>query len=245
MFNYSFMLPAGIARWWNAVTAVAAPKGERGHLSSVYVEMGHVWSPIVGEVDGISLTATDTYRMLNVVIPAPCGNVEDAIVTGSDGPVYFAPGAVLLPASIKVGARSGLRADWYSSDLVDTVGRAYKVGAEVRVTTAAGVNVVESVPAEFPNWRNLFPVDEKVGETEPFAVDPTRLGSMLTAIGKACGDDDRARFVSTSATKPNRVDLVVGDTPAERTVYVSGIIMPMRTPEGVTAHVARSVAVAS
>jgi hypothetical protein len=242
MFNSSFVLPAEVSRWWNAVAAVAAPVRDRPTLAGVHVEMGHVWSPIIGDVDGISLTATDSYRLLNVVIPAPCGNVEH-YVDGIDGPVYFAPGAITLPASIKVGARSMLRVEWYSSDITDAYSRSYKIGPEVKVSTKGGTSVVEAITADFPNWRNLMPVEDRVGETEPFAVDPTRLGTMLAAIGKASGDDARARFVSTSATKAVRVDLVVGDTPRERTVFVSGIIMPMRTPEGVTAHVAGRKAV--
>lgn len=235
MFSHSFVLPAGVSRWWDAVASVAdTGRGARPALASVFVEMGHVWSPLVGEVDGISLTATDSYRLLNVVIPAPAGNVEH-YVDGIDGPVYAQGGSVMLPATIKVGGRSVLRADWYSSDITDAYSRSYQVGQEVKVTTKTGTSIVEAVPAEFPNWRSLMPDAGKVNRCEAFGMHAARLGSMLTAVGKVCGDTP-VRFVATSELGPNRFDVVVGDTPEERTVYVSGIIMPMRVIGGVTGH---------
>ena len=219
MFNVSFTLPAGASRWWNAVAAVAAKPKDRPTLAGVRVEVGDVWSPVLGDVQGVSMTATDSYRLLNVVFPL--GSSSD----------FNGEGAVTLPASFKVGARSELSASWYTSDVVEHVGAAYGVGSEVRVTTVAGVQIFHGIAAQFPAWRNLIP--SALGDGGPidaFAVSPVRLGSMLEAIGKITGEDSNVRFVSTSASKPCRFDVLDGG------VVACGIVMPMRVPGGVYGH---------
>lgn len=219
MSNVNFTLPAGVARWWNAVAAVAAKPKDRPTLAGVYVEVGDVWSPVLGEYQGVSMTATDSYRLLNVVFPL--GSSSD----------IFGEGAVMLPASIKVGARSELYASWYTSEVVEHVGAAYGVGPEVRVATATGVQVLEGIAGQFPAWRNLIPAAlGDGGPVDAFAVSPVRLGSMLEAIGKVTGEDSQVRFVSTSASKPCRFDVLDGG------VVACGIIMPMRVPGGVYGH---------
>ena len=216
----SFTLPAGVARWWNAVAAVAAKPKDRPALAGVRVEVGDVWSPVLGDTVGVSMTATDSYRLLNVVVPA---TTPDLLAAG--------PGAVTLPASIKVGARSELSASWYTSDVVEHVGAAYGVGPEVRVTTATGVQILEGISGEFPAWRNLIPAAlGDGGPVDAFAVSPVRLGSMLEAIGKVTGEDSQVRFVSTSASKPCRFDVL------QSGVVACGIIMPMRVEGGVYGH---------
>ena len=217
MSNVSFTLPAGVARWWNAVAAVAAKPKDRPALAGVRVEVGDVWSPVLGDYQGVSMTATDSYRLLNVVFPL--GSSSDI-----DG-----EGAVTLPASVKVGARSELSASWYTSDVVEHAGAAYGVGPEVRVTTATGVQILEGIAGEFPAWRNLIPL-RTMRVHDWFGVSPVRLGSMLEAIGKVTGEDLPVRFVSTSASSPCRFDVLDGG------VVACGIVMPMRVEGGVYGH---------
>ena len=218
MSDVQFHLPAGVARWWNAVAAVAAKPKDRPALAGVRVEVGDVWSPVLGDVQGVSMTATDTYRLLNVVVPV-------------DGPLASieGEGAVTLPASLKVPARSHLECAWHTSDVIEAASAAYGVGVEARVATGGDRLILEAIPGEFVSWRNLIPSgSNRVHDW--FGVSPVRLGSMLEAIGKVTGEDLPVRFVSTSASSPCRFDVL------QSGVVACGIIMPMRVEGGVYGH---------
>jgi len=198
----------------------------------VLVGVGHQTHPLLGEFLGVTFTATDSYRLLSVGIPATVQTAEDfaahfvgesrpagARVVPEDGASHW----VNVPAAaVKVGVSDGLRLSW------DSAGGGELVGVDVDVVTAKGRSIVESIPGgvdSFPKWANLFPVGESIGRLDPFAVNGAYLGGMLSDMAKAGGLDSPVRIISApEGRKPVRVDCV-GDGFA-----AAGIVMPVRVP---------------
>ena len=243
---YSVFIPRELVRWWSAVASCASRDASRPVLTGVLVGVGWQSHPLLGEFVGVTLTATDSYRLLSVGIPATVQSAEDfaAEFVGESRPM----GARVVPedgashwvnvpaAAVKVGVSDGLRMSWYSSDLHEHVGGNYGVGVDVDVVTAKGRSIVESIPGgvdSFPNWANLFPGGESIGRLDPFAVNGAYLGGMLSDMAKAGGLTSPARIISAEdGRKPVRVDCVGEGFAA------AGIVMPVRVPDdrGVLGH---------
>lgn len=213
---------AELAGWWSAVASVTSSDHGRPVLTGVYVECGDVWAPQWGNFVGVTLSATDSYRLLTV------GFCADADGLDWDGQ----PGRVLVPGrAVKVPARAGLSLSWSGDDtLRDVPVSTWKKGVETRT-------VVERIAGDFPNWRNLFPSD--LGKCEPVAVNAGYLGQLLSAMDKAAPAGVVARYVSQpSENKPGRWDMAGGDAGWA----ASAILMPCRAPEGVLGHLPADVA---
>jgi hypothetical protein len=209
---------AELARWWSAVASVTSKDDFRPVLTGVHVECGDVWSPVFGSFVGVTLTATDSYRLLSAGFRADVDGLE------WDGQ----SGRVLVPGrAVKVPARAELSLSWSGDDtLRDVPVSTWKNGAETRT-------VLDRIGGDFPNWRNLFGSPDDLGRCEPVAVNGGYLGQLLSAMDKA-GDGTVARYVAQpSDTKPGRWDMV-GDGWAS-----SAILMPVRAPEGVLGHLGR------
>jgi len=194
-------------------------------LTGVLVRVGAQSHPILGDFTGVSFTATDSYRLLSVGIPADVGTAD-----GHGASVVVEPGAchsVLIPAaSVKVGASDGLALEWDSADGGGDVLAVSAKGRALVVPIAAGAEL-------FPNWVNLFGSGDSVGRLDPFAVNGAYLGGMLSDMAKAGGPQSVARIISAvEGLKPVRVDCV-GDGFA-----AAGIVMPVRVPDerGVLGH---------
>lgn len=228
-------LPAPLARWFTAAGSCASTDTGRVALTGVYVETGEHEHPILGTYTGVQLTATDSYRLVTVGIPAT-ETPADEHNAAAGFAQYCGTGRVLIPAAaIKLPARSPLALSWHSDELTEHVGGAYQVGVPVTVTTTAKgaqtVTTVEAIPAAFPNYRNLIPTDG-VGDIDPGAYNPRLLGGMMTAFGKAGGDNDTVRMIGGRENKPFRVD-IVGDGYA-----TAALIMPVRVDGGPLSHLA-------
>jgi len=226
-------IPTSAVRWWSAVASVASRDSARSALTGVLVESGSVWHPICGQFVGVTLTATDSYRLMTV------GIVDDSAESGS----------VLVPARVKVPARAGVLSFVWDSgdDLRETVGTVYADHLDRRDGVGSGDDLRPTVsvftgetrtdvpqPANadvFPSWRNLIPDIGALGavESEPYAVNPDYLGAMLVAMGKAAGKDIPrlpVRCVASSTNRPSLWEWVNDD----RSVMASGLVMPVRVP---------------
>lgn len=230
------------ARWFGAVASVASRDSSRPVLSGVLIESGAVWSPILGDFVGATFTATDSYRLMTVAVR------DDSAGSGS----------VLVPASVKVPARSGVTFSWDSDSLRENVGAAYADHLDRRDGAGAGddlrpvvrvhtgdTSTTVTVPAAadtFPKWRGLLPGvgDDGAVEPEPYAVNPAYLGGLLVAMGKAAGKvgaTNPVRCVASSANRPGLWEWC--DDSAG--VAACGLVMPVRCPGGVLGHRDRSV----
>ena len=235
----SVSVPSGAVRWWSAVASVASRDSFRSVLTGVLVESGPVWHPVCGEFVGVTLTATDSYRLMTV------GIVDEAAESGS----------VLVPARVKVPARAGVLSFVWDSgdDLRETVGTVYADHLDRRDGVGAGDDLRPTVsvftgetrtdvpqPASadmFPSWRSLIPDIGRLGavESEPYGMNPDCLGSMLVAMGKAAGRDIPrlpVRCVAASANRPSLWEWVNDD----RSVMATGLVMPVRVPDDVLGH---------
>jgi len=211
-----------LSRWWSAVSSVTSSDDGRPVLTGVYVECGDVWSPVFGDFVGVTLTATDSYRLVTVGVPLAGGYPSD------DGPAWNGePGRVLVPGrAVKIPARGALRLTWEDDGAgeLDPV----EVHLSVRKGETSSVTTVSSIGGHFPNYRNLMPADGDLGRCEPVAVNPVYLGQILTAFGKAGGSDRPVRYVSQpSDMKPGRWDMMGPDNE----YAASAILMPVRVPE--------------
>jgi hypothetical protein len=224
-------LPAPLARWFTAAGSCASTDTGRVALTGVYVETGEHDHPILGTYAGVQITVTDSYRLATVGIPATETPADEH--NGAAGfAQYCGTGRVLIPAAaVKLPARSPLSLSWDT----DTDDNGTPTAAPVTVTTTAKgaqtVTTVEAIPAAFPNYRNLIPTDN-IGDIDPGAYNPRLLGGMLTAFGKACGDNDTVRMIGGRENKPFRVD-IVGDGYA-----AAALIMPVRVDGGPLSHLA-------
>jgi uncharacterized protein YndB with AHSA1/START domain len=224
-------LPAPLARWFTAAGSCASTDTGRVALTGVYVETGEHDHPILGTYAGVQITVTDSYRLATVGIPATETPADEH--NGAAGfAQYCGTGRVLIPAAaVKLPARSPLSLSWDT----DTDDNGTPTAAPVTVTTTAKgaqtVTTVEAIPAAFPNYRNLIPTDN-IGDIDPGAYNPRLLGGMMTAFGKACGDNDTVRMIGGRENKPFRVD-IVGDGYA-----AAALIMPVRVDGGPLSHLA-------
>lgn len=216
--------------WLRAVVSVAS-KDIRPPIDCVQVcAGGSLWSPVLGDFNGVTLVATDSYRLLSVAFPSDGGLVE---VSGHCE-------SVALPLrDVKLPAGSSLRL--WSVDYSEL--GAYGVG----VTSKNGAAVTQTVNAsghDYPNYRNLIPANI-VGSSSPFAFNGALVGPLLSAMSKAVGRDGAqtpVRFVgNVDENKPARFDCVGAGFAA------SAIVMPVRIPDGrgVLGHLAETVGVSS
>lgn len=212
-----------LSRWWSAVSSVTSSDDGRRVLTGVYVECGDVWSPVFGNFVGVTLTATDSYRLVTVGVPLAGGFSSD------DGPAWNGEsGRVLVPGkAVKIPARGALSLSWNDdgADELDSV----DVSLDVSKAGTSSVTTVSSIGGYFPKYRNLMPADRELGRCEPVAVNPVYLGQMLSAFGKAGGADRPVRYVAqVSDMKPGRWDMMGPDNG----YAASAILMPVRVPEG-------------
>ena len=216
--------------WLRAVVSVAS-KDLRPPIDCVQVcAGGSLWSPVLGDFGGVTITATDSYRLLSVAFPSDGGLVD---VSGHCE-------SVALPLrDVKLGAGSSVRV--WSVD-------SSEMGAHgVEVTAKNGSVVTQTVnasPQDYPNYRNLIPANA-VGNSSPFAFNGALVGPLLSAMSKAVGRDGAQtpiRFVGNeNENKPARFDCVGAGYAA------SAIVMPVRIPDGrgVLGHLKETVGVSS
>lgn len=221
--------------WLRAVVSVTS-KDIRPPIDCVQVcAGGSLWSPVLGDFNGVTLVATDSYRLLSVAFPLEGGLVE---VSGHCE-------SVALPLrDVKLPAGSSLVLDTLAGrELNESYGQ---VVAEV--TAKNGGVVSQSLrydpAAQYPNYRNLIPVNT-VGSSSPFAFNGALVGPLLSAMSKAVGRDGAQspiRFVgNVDENKPARFDCVGAGFAA------SAIVMPVRVKDsgGVLGHLAETVGVSS
>lgn len=218
--------------WLRAVVSVTSK--DRPPIDCVQVcAGGSLWSPVLGEFDGVTLVATDSYRLLSVAFPLEGGLVE---VSGHCE-------SVLLPLrDVKLGAGSSLV--WSSHGV-------WEATRDVMMTVTAknGGETVQvlrvDAAAQYPNYRNLIPAADTVGSSSPYAFNGALVGPLLTAMSKAVGRDGAQtpiRFVGNqNENKPVRFDCVGAGFAA------SALVMPVRIPDGgsVVGHISETVGVSS
>ena len=219
--------------WLRAVVSVAS-KDRRPPIDCVQVcAGGSLWSPVLGDFDGVTLTATDSFRLLSVAFPLDGGLVD---VDGWCDSVALPLRDVKLPAGSSLVLSSG-------RELNESYGQAV-----AEVTAKNGGVVSQSLrydpAAQYPNYRNLIPANI-VGSSSPFAFNGALVGPLLTAMSKAVGRDGAqtpVRFVGNeNENKPARFDCVGAGFAA------SAIVMPVRIPDGrgVLGHLRETVGVSS
>ena len=117
---YSLFIPRDLVRWWSAVASCASKDASRPVLTGVLVGVGWQSHPLLGEFVGVTLTATDSYRLLSVGIPATVQTAEDfaAEFVGESRPmgarVVPEDGAMMKPSCSTVETSAVLTA-WMSS----------------------------------------------------------------------------------------------------------------------------------
>lgn len=218
--------------WLRAVVSVASNR----RLSIDCVQVcagGSLWSPVLGDFDGVTLVATDSFRLLSVAFPLDGGLVD---VSGHCESVVLPLRDVKLPAGSSLVLSSG-------RELNESYGQ---IGVEV-IAKNGGVfsqSLRYDPAAQYPNYRNLMPANT-VGNSSPFAVNGALVGPLLTAMSKAVGKDGAQipiRFVGNeNENKPARFDCVGAGFAA------SAIVMPVRIPDGrgVLGHLREAVGVSA
>lgn len=225
--RFSIGLDRRAVDWLRAVVSVTAK--DRQPIDCVQVSAGSLWSPILGDFDGVSLTATDSYRLLTVAFPSDVAGLVE--VSGSCSSLVLPLRDVKLPARGRV-AICNVR------ELNESYGQ-----VTVEVEDRQGRETVQTLQydpaAHFPNWQNLIPAFESYDGFPRIALNGELVGPLLTAMAKAGGGVDHPiRFVGgVDENKPVRFDCV-GDFFA-----ASAIAMPVRVPGGVLSHLERSEAV--
>lgn len=219
--------------WLRAVVSVAS-KDLRPPIDCVQVcAGGSLWSPVLGDFDGVTLVATDSYRLLSVAFPLDGGLVE---MSGHCESVALPLRDVKLAAGSSLVLSSG-------RELNESYGQVV-----AQVTAKNGGVVSQSLrydpSAQYPNYQNLVPANT-VGSSSPFAFNGALVGPLLSAMSKAVGRDGAQtpiRFVgNVDENRPVRFDCVGAGFAA------SAIVMPVRIPDGrgVLGHLAETVGASS
>jgi len=223
--SFSIVFDRRAVDWLRAVVSVTAK--DRQPIDCVHVSAGgSLWSPVLGDFDGVSLTATDSYRLLTVALPLDVAGLVE--VSGYCDSLVLPLRDVKLPAGGRVAICSG-------------VGQYDQVPGQVTVEIEdrQGRETVQALrydpAAHFPNWQQLIPSFESFDGFPVTALNGEMVGPLFTAMAKAGGGvDSPIRFVGgVDDMKPVRFDCV-GDFFA-----ASAIAMPVRVPGGVLGHLER------
>jgi DNA polymerase III sliding clamp (beta) subunit (PCNA family) len=171
------------------------------------------------ELPGVSLTATDRYRMSWSVIPNTDGNLGDG--------EFLIPAKDLLSAMKcwpKATARKPLTHDVsliVFSDDSKTV--------EVSITDGDDLTLRQNLPlmdGRFPKCNGLIP-DAKIGHPS-FAVSPVFFKGFVDACMKVAGKDAPLRI--STAGKQTREMMCFAPNADESPVRHSGLVMGVRIP---------------
>jgi len=223
--SFSIVFDRRAVGWLRAVVSVASKDLARPSINCVQVSAGSLWSPVLGDFDGVSLTATDSYRLLTVALPLDVAGLVE--VSGSCD-LVLPLRDVKLPARGRVAICSGRELD-------ESYGQ-----VTVEIEDRQGRETVQTLrydpAAQFPNWQQLVPSHESFDGFPVTALNGEIVGPLFTAMAKAGGGVDcPIRFVGgVDDMKPVRFDCV-GDFFA-----ASAIAMPVRVPGGVLGHLERS-----
>jgi hypothetical protein len=183
------------------VAAIASPDQARGCLAGVLVESGE---------NVIKLTATDSYRLIHVTVPATDVPTFDPVV-------IHAKTVGKLPAFVK----------GYAS-----VEFTYSAGDASAMFTRGdgGTFPVPVLSGTFADYRRLIPGEDTYGwpsAGETVAYNPALLSGLLDSIGGIIDPRGRdmagVRFVNASAMKLTAIRATSSDG-----IDVTGLIMPLR-----------------
>jgi len=191
--------PKQLAATAKHVAACASPDQARGVLAGVLIESGE---------NVVTMTATDSYRLVHAVVP--CDGVPEF-----DAVIVEAKTLSKLPAFVK---------DWPAVGF--TVGDTFAVFSR----GDGGTFPVPVLTGTFANYPTLIPSEDAykwpaTGETAAF--DPVLLGGLLDSVGGIVGASRSrqvpVRIVNMAATKLTAVRATSGDG-----IDVTGLIMPLR-----------------
>lgn len=216
--------------WLSAVSSVAKRSDRhRDILRRVRLDIGDTVSMFTGEtVSGVTLSATDGYVGVRVVVPF------GQHVTVSDVSVF---GSVLLPVdTLPKLPKRGASSVSVSVPVADGDGGAGSAVWNVDGTTTTVA--VEAGSGRFPNIDGLIPTGDRIGFTDPAGVGSAVFGALLSVFATGAPDAP-VRVVSMSETRPARFDVM------SEGVEAVGIGMPVRVPGGVFGHMSESVTAGS
>jgi hypothetical protein len=191
--------PKQLAATAKHVAACASPDQARGTLAGVLIESGE---------NAVTMTATDSYRLVHAVIP--CDGVP-----AFDPVIVEAKTLSKLPTFVKNESAVSFTAGDGFASFVHNVG---------------GVFPVPVLSGTFADYRRLIPGEDAyawpaTGETVAF--DPVLFGGLIDSVGGIVGASRSrqvpVRIVNMSAMKLTAVRATSGDG-----IDVTGLIMPLR-----------------
>lgn len=181
------------------VAACASPDQARGTLAGVLIESGE---------NVVTMTATDSYRLIHVAIP--CDGVS-----AFDPVIVEAKTLSKLTAFVKNESAVSFTAGDGFASFVHNVG---------------GVFPVPVITGTFADYRRLIPGEDSYGwpaTGEAVAFDPVLLSGLLDSVGGIVGAS-RSRQVAVRIVNMAAMKLTAVRATSDDGIDATGLIMPLR-----------------